>query len=167
MSSKVLIGASVPVTGIDRRRAKAGDGDHYTRMVGSRTVFTANGAGTTTTIVGANAAPGTNDVNVIRRGERIKLYTSASVLKEETVFEVTTIAVGASTTVTFTPAAAVATASGDFAKLVGTYDLEDPEALDSALTAFSATIYSADRLAQMTIPDKVFAYRQNIDPAGL
>ncbi len=167
MSSKVLIGPALRPRGIDKRRAKAGDGDLYTRMVGSRTIFTANATGTTTTIVGANAAPGTNDANVVRRGDRFKLYTAAGVIKEETVFEITGVAVGASTTVTYAPASAVAPVSTDIAKLVGSYDFEDPEALDSALTAFNSTVYSADRLAQMTLNDKYFAYRQNIDPAGL
>ena len=167
MSSRVLNSGKLKFDFMDSRRARQDQGGVYNRIVGSRTIFTANGAGTTTTIVGANAAPGTNDVNTIRRGERFKLFTSAGVLKEETVFEVTNIAVAASTTVTFAPAAAGATASGDFAKQVGLYDLEDPEALDGALTAIDGTVYSADRLAQMTLKDMVFAYRQKVDPAGL
>lgn len=167
MSGRVLNGARLKADWIDTRRARQDQGGVYTRLVGSRKIFTANGAGTTTTIVGANAAPATNDDNIIRRGDRFKLFTSAGVLKEETVFEFTGIAVAASTTGTFAPAAAGATASGDFCQMVGSYDLDDAEALDGALTAFNGTVYSADRLAQMTQKDKLFAYRQNIDRAGL
>jgi hypothetical protein len=150
----------------DPRRATLDAGGVYTRLVSSRTCFTANGAGTTSTIVGAVPAPATNDNNIMRRGDRFKLFTSAGVLKEETVFEVTNIS-AAGGTITFAPLAAVATASGDFARLVGTSDIDDPESLDSALTAFSATVYSADRLAQMTINDKIFAFRQALDPGSI
>jgi len=166
MSSRVLLSSSLDTGYIDPRRATLDAGGFYTRLVSSRTCFTCNGAGTTSTMVGAVPAPATNDNNIMRRGDRFKLYTSAGVIKEETVFEVTNIS-AAGATVTFAPLAAVATASGDFARLVGAPDVDDPESLDSALTAFSGTVYSAQRLAEMTINDKIFAYRQAMDPGSL
>lgn len=101
---------------VDRRRTA--NNDFESRVVGGPVFFTANAGGTTTTIVGANAAPATN-TNVVRIGDEFKLFNSSGVLKEEKVFRVTAVAVAASTTVTFTPAAAVNTASGDTCKEVG------------------------------------------------
>lgn len=152
-----------PLGVVDKRRVPVDDQAHHAE---GNTVFTGNAAGTTTTLVGANAAPGTNDNNVMRRGDKFKLFTSAGVLKEEKVFRVTDIAVAASTTVTFTPAAAAATASGDIARLV-TYDnYMDNDNIDRRLTAINATSYSAERLRQMTRNDKIFALRSEDDPGG-
>ncbi|MGH7791688.1 MAG: hypothetical protein ACREOB_05160 [Thermodesulfobacteriota bacterium] len=148
---------------VDKRRASK-TGDANSRIVTGLTVFTANAGGTTTTIVGANAAPGTNDTNVIRRGERVKLFNSSGVLKEETVFQTTTVAVGASTTVTFAPAAAVATASGDFMRLVGTLHLDSMDAIDDRLAVLG---FSASHIGRMTLNDKMYQLRVSDDPGSL
>ena len=163
-----MIGSHIESGFVDKRRAQGTNrSDVNSHMSLGPTVFTANAGGTTTTIVGANAAPGTNDTNVIRRGEKFRLFNSSGVLKEETVFEVTTIAVGASTTVTFSPAAAVSTASGDFAKLISVDPIMDEENLDSRLTALNPTSYTTARLNQMTTNDKIFAIRVETDLGGI
>ena len=155
-----LPGANVP-----NDRGSGTKPDFESRIVDrSIAPFTANGAGTTTTIVGANAAPGTNDNNVIRRGEKFKLFNSSGVLKEETVFEVTAIAVGASTTVTFAPAAAVATASGDVARHVGTAGLDAVEDIDSRLLALG---FSETYVRGLTLNDKLYQIRTSDDSGSL
>lgn len=156
-----LVGAITNEYSDPRRLSKD---DFESRLTSGKTVFTANAAGTTTTIVGANAAPGTNDNNVIRRGEKVKLFNSAGTLKEEKVFEVTTIAVGASTTVTFAPAAAAATASGDFMKLVTTDHLKSMEDLDARLVALGFTQAFVDK---MTLNDKLFQIRIKDEPQSI
>jgi hypothetical protein len=145
----------------DKRKAGVRQ-DGHSRITEGTNAFVANAAGTTTTIVGANAAPGTNDDQIVRRNEKFQLFTSAGVLKEETVFRTTTIAVGASTTVTFTPAAAVATASGDRIRLVKFPN--DVDSLDRRLLAIG---YSASRITQMTLNDKIYAVRLADDPRSL
>lgn len=152
---------------VDKRKSIKSAADEHTRLTTGVTVFTANAGGTTTTLVGANAAPGTNDNNVIRRGEKFRLFNSSGALKEETVFEVTGVAVAASTTVTFAPAATGATASGDFAKLVGMNDIDDIGSLDDRLTAINSTSYSASRLDSMSVNDKIWALRQEADAGGI
>jgi len=126
------------------------------------TIFTANAAGTTTTVVGANAAPGTG-TNVVRIGEKFKLF-SGGAEKESTVFEVTGVAVDTpgvgSTTVTFTPAAAVATASGDEMRLGEAGVINDEAGLDAAL---SEAGYSASDISLMTQNDKLYAVRVEHD----
>jgi hypothetical protein len=151
-----MIGSHVQFSVVDKRRSMKAGADPNSHLTLGPTVFTANAGGTTTTIVGANAAPATN-TNVVREGEKFRLFNSAGVLKEETVFEITDTTVGASTTLTFTPAAAAATANGDLIKLVGTAVVSDEEDLDSRLTAISGTSYSAERLRQMTTNDKIYA----------
>lgn len=143
---------------IDKRRGGNGASvaDENLRAVGD-TLFTANASGTTTTIVGANATVG--GANTIRVGEKIKLFNSSGALKEETVFRVTTVAAAGSTTVTFTPAAAGATASGDIAKAVSAHNYKDNQSLDFALNAFNGTLYSQAKLDGMTQNDKVYALR--------
>lgn len=160
-----LQGSQVDVNVVDKRKAlKAGaDPSTHNRARGIA-VFTANGAGTTTTIVGANAAPGTNDNNVIRRGEEFALYTAAGVLKEETIFTVTGVAVAASTTVTFTPAAAVATASTDVARLIGLQDIKDENDLDARLLVIG---YVQSQINQMNQNDKVYAIRVADNPDSI
>lgn len=138
--------------------------DFESRVVEGGDAFVANGAGTTTTIVGANAAPGTNDNNVVRRGEKVKLFNSSGVLKEETVFEITDITVGASTTVTFAPAAAVATVSGDRLRRVGTSNQDSMEDIDSRLLALG---FSQAVIDQMTLNDKQHQIRVSDDPGSL
>lgn len=156
-----LVGAITNEYSDPRRLSKD---DFESRVVHGRTAFTANAAGSTTTIVGANAAPGTNDNNVVRRGEKFKLFNSSGALKEEKVFEITTIAVGASTTVTFAPAAAAATASGDFIKLVSQDHLKSMEDLDARLVALGFTQKYVD---QMNLNDKLFQIRIKDDPHSI
>jgi hypothetical protein len=155
------ISSNVELGFIDKRRNSS---DSNTRVTRGIALFTANGAGTTTTLVGANAAPGTDDTNVIRRGEKFRLFTSAGVLKQETVFTVTGVAVAASTTVTFTPAASGATASGDVARQVGVSDLTSQATMDARLLALN---YSQANIDRMTENDKVFAIRTHDDPGGI
>lgn len=150
-----MIAKNLLPEGVDKRRFKVGSDDHC-HVVG-KTIFTANGAGTTTTLVGANAAPGTNDTNTVRRDEKFRLFNAAGTLKEETVFRITGIAVAASTTVTFTPAAAVATASTDFIKRVTLDDYMDVESMDRRLFEINPTSYTAARLQQMCVSDKQYA----------
>lgn len=149
--------ANIETGYVDKRKALSAAGDPATHIRSrSVAVFTANGAGTTTTIVGANAAPQTNDNNVIRRGDKFVLYNGAGALKQESVFTVTTVAVAGSTTVTFTPAAAGATASGDVARFLGVTDLRDEQNLDSRLLAIG---YTQSQVNQMSQNDKIYAVR--------
>jgi hypothetical protein len=164
-----MVGAGLDFAYVDKRKvAKPGSaGDGFTHESGP-TAFTANATGSTTTIVGANAAPGTNDVNVIRRGEKFRLCATSGAVKEETVFTVTGIAVAGSTTVTFTPAALVAPVSTDFCKLVNSDFLSDESSLDAfLLTVNGGASYTAARLTQMTQNDKIYATRLHADTDGV
>lgn len=152
-------GNVVDMNYVDKRRTRSDDFE--SRMVMGPAAFTANASGTTTTIVGANATPST-DTNCLRLGDEFKLFTSGNVLKQETVFRVTAIAVAGSTTITFTPAASVATASGDQCKEVG-IGLSSGE-LDRRLVALG---FSAARVATMTENDKVYQIRVSDDPGSL
>lgn len=155
------IGSNIELGFIDKRRTAPDTNTHVSRGVA---LFTANGAGTTITIVGANAAPGTDDTNVIRRGEKFRLFTAAGVLKQETVFTVTAIAVAGSTTVTFNPAASGATASGDVARQVGVSDFTSQATMDARLLALN---YSQTNIDRMTENDKVFALRTHDDSGSM
>ena len=146
---------------VDKRRSFKNDFE--TRVVSGPVVFTANGAGSTTTIVGANAAPGAG-TNVVRNGDEFKLFTSGGVLKEETVFSVVSQVVAGSTTVTFSPAAAVATASGDTMKLVGNSNQNSSAELDRRLIALG---FTAARVATLTENDKQLQIRVSDDPGSL
>jgi len=146
---------------IDKRRKYRDDLE--TRVTSGPVVFTANAGGTTTTIVGANATPATN-TNTIRTDEEFKLFNSSGVLKEETVFRVTGIAVAGSTTVTFTPAAAGATASGDTMKLVGMLNTYSNADKDRRLVALG---FSAARVATLTENDKDYQLRTSDDPGSI
>lgn len=128
-------------------------------------IFTCNATGTTTTAVGANAAPGTADTNVVRRGESFRLFTAAGVAKEQTIFRITGVAVAGSTTITFSPAAAVAPVSTDILKRVGQDQMDDISDLDFRLNQFNSTTYTQAILDVMTVNDKVLALR-NVDDAG-
>lgn len=119
-------------------------------------IFTATGAGTTTTLVGA-AANLTTSLNCARIGERFVLRDSTGKLKENTVFQVT--AHNGTTTVTFTPAAAGATASGDVAVLVSGDPYADNGSLDQKLLAMGG-VYTQAYVDKMTQNDKVYAIRQ-------
>lgn len=155
------LGVTVSPGYVDKRRSRQDDLE--TRIVVGSAVFTANGAGTTTTIVGANAAPGTG-TNIARIGDEFKLFNSSNALKEEKVFRVTAIAVAASTTVTFTPAAAGATASGDYYKLVGVSNQYSNGEKDRRLVelGFSTTVVS-----KMTENDKDYQLRVSDDPGSI
>lgn len=146
---------------VDKRR-KFRD-DFESRVTAGPVIFTANGAGSTTTIVGANATPATN-VNTLRLGEEFKLFTAAGVLKEETVFRATVVAVAGSTTITFTPAAAVATASTDFARLVGISNQYSTGERDRRLVELG---FTAARVATMTENDKAYQLRISDDAGSL
>jgi len=164
-----LLGSNIVVNYVDKRKSvDVGKGSQQTRNTAQvADAFVANAGGTTTTLVGANATPATS-VNVLRLGEKFRLFAAAAVLpKEEKVFTVTGIAVAGSTTVTFTPAAAAATISTDRAKLVASDPYSDEASLDAALTAINGTSYSAANLRLMTQNDKVFAYRQHMDPDSI
>jgi hypothetical protein len=145
---------------VDKRRTYKNDFE--SRVLAGPVAFTANAGGTTTTIVGANADPTTGFIgtNVMRMGDEFKLFTTAGVLKEETVFRVTAMAVGASTTVTFTPAAAVATISTDTCRLSGSMNQYSTGELDRRLVQLG---FSATRIATLTENDKQYQIRISDD----
>lgn len=146
---------------VDKR--KGASNDESSHLVG-KTVFTANAAGSTTTIKGADATLATG-VNVVRVGEKGKIFNSDGTVQEETVVTVTSVASAAGvTTVTFTPALSAATASGDVLKLVGNVQAySDNDSLDARLNAIDSTLYSQANLDKMTQNDKVYAVRLNDD----
>lgn len=147
---------------VDKRRSYRNDFE--TRVTAGPVVFTANAGGSTTTIVGANAAPGT-PTNVVRIGEEFKLFNvTTGTLKEETVFRITAVAVAGSTTVTFTPAAAVATVSGDTMRLVGYSNQYSHGEKDRRLVELG---FTAARVATMTENDKDYQIRVSDDPGSL
>lgn len=149
---------------VDKRRLYRDDFE--TRVVCTPAVFTANGAGSTTTIVGANADPTTGvlGTNVMRLGDEFKLFTTAGALKQETVFRVTAIAVAGSTTVTFTPAATGATASGDNARLVGVMNQYGNAEVDRRLIQLG---FSALYVSKLTENDKAYQIRNSDDPGSI
>lgn len=154
------IGSSVSPGYVDKRRRRSDDFE--SRIVTGPVVYTANAGGTTTTLVGAASALNTG-VNVMRLDDEFKLFTAAGVLKEETVFRVTAIA-ATGTTITFTPAAAVATISTDTAKLVGNQNLTATGEKDRRLVAIG---FTAARVATLTENDKDFQLRVSDDPGSL
>lgn len=149
---------------VDKRRSYRDDFE--TRVVSGSAVFTANAGGSTSTIIGANADPTTGIVgtNVVRIGDEFKLFTSGNVLKQETVFRVTGVAVAGSTTVTFTPAATVATVSGDIMKLVGLSNQYSNGEVDRRLAQLG---FTAARITTMTENDKLYQIRTSDDPGSL
>ncbi len=154
------IGSSVSPSYVDKRRSRSDDFE--TRIVTGPVVYTANAGGTTTTLVGAAAALNTG-TNVMRLDDEFKLFTSGGVLKEETVFRVTAVAAGG-TTVTFTPAAKVATVSGDTAKLVGNQNLTSTGEKDRRLVAIG---FTTAQVAKMTENDKDYQLRVSDDPDSI
>lgn len=156
------IGTSPAPGYVDKRRLYKDDFE--SRIVVSPVVFTANATGTTTTIVGANAAPATG-TNVVRIGDEFKLFNvTTGTLKEEKVFRVTAIAVAASTTVTFTPAAAVAPISGDTMRLVQSDSVSSTGNKDRRLVELG---FTAARVATLTENDKDFQLRHSDDPGSI
>ena len=156
---------SVPEIGfIDKDRNGRGDGKQH-RVRGSfqganAHPFIATGAGSTTTLVGAAANLATS-LNCLRLGERFVLFNSAGVPKEGTVFTVT--AHNGTTTVTFAPAAAVATASGDTARIASSDAFDDLDSLDAYLVATG--VYTQAQCDRMNVNDKVYAVRLAQDPS--
>lgn len=146
---------------VDKRRGYKDDFE--TRVTAGPTIFTANAGGTTSTIVGALPTVATG-VNTLRLGEEFKLFNSSGVLKQETVFRVTGVAAAASTTITFTPAATGATASGDFCRLVGVSNQYSNGETDRRLVELG---FTAARVATMTENDKVYQIRISDDPGSL
>lgn len=155
------LGVAIAPGYVDKRRSYKDDFE--TRVVDGATVFTANAGGSTTTIIGANATPATG-VNVVRLGEEFKLFNSSGVLKQETVFRVTGVAVAGSTTVTFTPAASGNTASGDIMRLVGLSAQYSTGEMDRRLIGSGI---SAARVATLTENDKQYQLRLLDDPGSL
>jgi hypothetical protein len=157
-NKRVMTTPSNPTNFVDKRRAGLlAQTNGFTKNV-ERSIagFTCNATGTTTTAIGANAAPGTNDNNVARRGESFQIFNAAGAKKEETTFTVTAIAVAGSTTLTFTPAAATAPVSTDVLRWAGMADYEDIESMTSRLSALGRS--DAD-INQMSINDMVYALR--------
>jgi hypothetical protein len=146
---------------VDKRRVYRDDFE--SRIVGGPVIFTANATGTTTTAIGANAAPGTN-TNVVRIGDEFKLFTAAGVLKQETVFTVTAVAVAGSTTVTFTPAAATAPVSTDTMKLASTYNQHSSAEMDRRLVQLG---FTALYVSKLTENDKQMQLRISDDPGSI
>lgn len=161
-----MTGSSVQLGFIDKRISQYVGGVNTTRIGDFRTIFTANAVGTNTTLVGVNAAPGTDDTNVVRRVDRFRLYDTNGNLKEDTVFLISGVAVAASTTITFNPPAQVPTAVGDVAKLVDIDDYSSIPAIDARLMALAPT-YTQGQLDQMTVNDKIWALRQTGDAGSI
>lgn len=156
------IGTSYAPGYVDKRR---GFRDEFeSRVLTGPVVFTANATGTTTTIVGANAAPAT-PTNVVRIGDEFKLFNvTTGTLKQETVFRVTAVAVAGSTTVTFTPAASVAPVSGDTMRLVQSDDMSSTGNKDRRLVALG---FSATYVSKLTENDKDYQLRISDDAGSL
>jgi hypothetical protein len=147
---------------VDKRR-KANN-ELESRIVTGPVVFTANATGTTTTIIGANATPNTG-TNIMRLDDEFKLFNvTTGTLKEETVFRVTAIAVAGSTTVTYTPASAVAPISGDTVKLVGNDNLASTGEKDRRLATIG---FSAAYILKLTENDKDYQLRISDDPGSI
>lgn len=158
------VGNSVSLDYVDKRRSMRAGGDPNTRTTKGQTLFTMNAGGSTTTMLGADGVVATS-ANVLRLGDKFKLFTAAGVLKEETVFTVTGLASAAgTTTVTFSPAAAVATASTNIARGINYENFLDEANLDTRLIALG---YSVKNIGLMTQNDKVFAIRQADDSASI
>lgn len=153
------------LTGVTDKRVTQGNKNRRQGPVG-KIVFTANAGGSTTTIVGANATPSTN-TNVVRVGEFVKIYNAAGNPKSDTVHKVTAVAVAASTTVTFSPAASAATVSTDTLRLVTVDQIADSESMDDRLAELDGTTYTATYLSRMTLNDKLHAIRTLSDPGGV
>lgn len=165
-NKRVMVTSNYERAVADKRRATALAGLDGVSHTVERSIapFTCNATGTVNTAVGANAAPGTNDNNVARRGETFQIFTAGGVKKEETVFTVTGIAVAASTTLTYTPASAVAPVSTDVLRWTGVADLED---LDSMISRLITLGYTDPQINAMTANDMDFAIRQADNADGI
>lgn len=138
--------------------------DFSTRIVDNGLVFSANAAGSTTTIVGADGDP-TTGVNVVRLGERFVLVDANGDIKENTIFTIDSLASATgTTTITFSPAAAEATVGTDEAHLVGTSAQDSVADIDQRLLDLGFTQNTID---QMTLNDKQYQLRTSDDPGSL
>lgn len=127
------------------------------------TIFTANGAGTTTTLVGATQANGTNAVRV---GDKGVIFNASGVAVDSyRVVTVTTVTTGASDTITFSPALTAATASGFTLRSVNPEAYIDNNSLDARLVA-AGGCYTQAYVDGMTQNDKVYAVRLLDDPTS-
>lgn len=143
---------------VDKRRSYRDDFED--RFVTGGAQFTANATGTTTTIVGADATLATG-ANVMRIGDEFKLFTTAGVLKEEKVFRTTNVVSSAgTTTITYTPASAVAPVSGDNARLVGLYNIQSTGDMDRRLAVLG---FSTAYIGKLTENDKMYQLRCSDD----
>lgn len=155
---RAMISSTLHFAPVDKRRAMSAAQDGATHFVArSIAPFTCNATGTTTTAVGANAAPGTNDNQVARRGEEFQIFNASGVKKEETVFTITNIAVAGSTTVTFAPAAQAAPVNTDVLRFVGMTDLKD---INDMMARLSVLGYTDTQINLMSLNDLQFALRQ-------
>jgi hypothetical protein len=144
---------------VDKRRSYKDDFE--SRVVSGPVYFTANAGGTTTTLVGALSNASTA-VNVARIGDEFKIFTAANAVKHETIFRITAIAIAGSQTLTFTPAAPVATVSGDYIREVG-LGLSTGEK-DRRLVDLG---YSLGYIAKLTENDKDYQLRTSDDPGSI
>lgn len=164
-NKKHMTTSNFSVQVVDKRRATSVAADGLTHT-SERSVapFTCNATGTVNTAVGANAAPGVNDNNVARRGESFQIFNAGGAKKEETVFTVSGIAVAGSTTLTYTPASAVAPVSTDVLRWTGVADLED---IDSMMSRLVTLGYTDPQINAMTPNDIVYAIRQADNTDGI
>jgi hypothetical protein len=171
MVAQHMLGPEIELGFIDKRQASNGQAkaDPFSHQSTRYVLATANALGSTTTLICANATPGTETAttNVVRIGDTFRLFTAAGVVKEETVFRVTGVAVAGSTTITFTPAAAVAVASTDVARLTGADGFDDSDSLDQTLTKLASATYTSSVLNSMTLNDKIFAIRSVLEQGAL
>jgi len=153
---------SAPTLGyVDRRRGYKSDDESH--LVGA-TIFTANAAGTTLTLVGADGALATG-VNVVRVGDEGKIFNSAGVVREEKIVRVIAVASSTgTTTVTFSPTISTNTASGDTLRLVGPSNMYSNAEMDRRLAQLG---FTASRVAIMTENDKIYQIRQLDDPGSI
>lgn len=130
-----------------------------------KTVFTANAAGTTTTIVGLTA--GANGSNAVQVGERFFVHDAGgAVVDNYKVVTCTAIAKAANDTVTFSPALSVATANGYTLKTATPIAYGDNDALDLRLLEIGG-IYTQAYIDTMTQNDKIYAVRLSDDPNSI
>lgn len=147
----------------DPRRTSSGPNGSTTKE--GKTVFTANAAGTTTTIVGLTA--GVDGSNAVQKGERFFVHDAAGAAVDNyKVVTVTAIAKAANDTVTFTPALSVATAAGFTLKSATPIAYGDNDSLDLRLLEIGG-IYTQAYIDTMTQNDKIYAVRVNDDPNSI
>lgn len=163
-----MVSPSLDIGYVDKRRTQLSTTQLANTTRVGLPIFTCNATGTTTTALGADAVPATNNNNIVRRGESFKIYNAAGVAKEETIFRVTGIASATgTTTLTFTPAAATAPVSTDVLRRVGQDQMDDISDLDFRLNQFDATNYPQSKLDVMTANDKIYALRAADDAGSL